>query len=458
MNKKNNSSQEENKLPKEENKKSTRSPWFFIPTQYFAEGVPFILTNQLSVAMYKSLEASNAFIGFTSFLYLPWSIKLFWGPLIDAYGTKRKWLIYMQLAMAICFVIVALTVQLPSFLFLSLVIFTAIAFLSASHDIATDGYYLHVLDKKNQAFFTGIRSTFYRLAMIVAGGVLVKLAGDIGESTGVIAHGWSTAFGIAAAIFILLFFYHQLILPHPVTDHAVKTETNKIPYGKIFKEYFSQNKIAAILSYILLYRFGEGLLLKMAQPFFLDKPEVGGLGLSLSDVGLMYGTFGIVALLIGGILGGWMIKNYGLKKLIWPFAFCMNVPNALYVYMSYFQPTDLTAIDLSFIPTLFGSSAVWTWALNPVAQACIIIEQFGYGIGFTAFMVFLLYTSKGEFKTSHFAISTGLMAVGMMIPGFVSGVIQMEVGYVWLFTLSVLTTIPGMITIFFLPLEDDDKE
>lgn len=450
MNKKNNSSQEENI-------KSTRSPWLFIPTQYFAEGVPFILTNQLSVAMYKSLEASNAFIGFTSFLYLPWSIKLFWGPLIDAYGTKRKWSIYMQLAMAICFVIVALTVQLPSFLFLSLVIFTVIAFLSASHDIATDGYYLHVLDKKNQAFFTGIRSTFYRLAMIIAGGVLVKLAGDIGESSGVIAHGWSTAFGIAAAIFVLLFFYHQLILPHPVTDHAVKTETNKIPYGKIFKEYFSQNKIAAILCYILLYRFGEGLLVKMAQPFFLDKPEVGGLGLSVSDVGLMYGTFGIVALLIGGILGGWMIKKYGLKKLIWPFALFMNIPNALYVYMAYFQPTNLTAIDLSFIPALFGSSAVWTWTLNPVAQTCIIIEQFGYGVGFTAFMVFLLYTSKGEFKTSHFAISTGLMAVGMMIPGFTSGVIQMEVGYVWLFTLSVLTTIPGMITIFFLPLDDENQ-
>lgn len=438
--------------------KRKRSPWFFIPTQYFAEGVPFILTNQLSVAMYKSLQASNAFIGFTSFLYLPWSVKLFWGPLIDAYGTKRKWSIYMQIAMAICFVVIALTVQLPSFLFLSLVIFTVIAFLSASHDIATDGYYLHVLDKKNQAFFTGIRSTFYRFAMIIAGGVLVKLAGDIGERSGVIAHGWSTAFGIAAAIFILLFFYHQLILPYPETDKAVKTETNKIPYGKIFKAYFSQNKIAAILSYILLYRFGEGLLVKMAQPFLLDKPEVGGLGLSVSDVGLMYGTFGVIALLVGGILGGWMIKNYGLKKLIWPFAFCMNVPNALYVYMSYFQPMVMTTIDLSFIPNLFGSSAIWTWTLNPIAQACIIIEQFGYGIGFTAFMVFLLYTSKGEFKTSHFAISTGLMAVGMMIPGFVSGVIQMEVGYVWLFTLSVLTTIPGMITIFFLPLEENEEK
>jgi len=435
--------------------KKTRNPWSFIPTQYFAEGIPFVIINQLSTAMYKSLHASNVFIGFTSFLYLPWSLKLFWGPLVDAYATKRKWTLSMQLLMAVCFLLITFAVRINSFLFVSLFVFTIIALLSATHDIATDGFYLHALNKKDQAFFTGIRSTFYRLSMIAAGGVLVKIAGDIGIKSGSIVNGWSAAFGISAAIFFVLYLYHSIILPYPETDHAVKSEGQKIPYGLIFKTYFKQKKIAVIITCILLYRFGEGMLLKMAQPFLLDKKDLGGMGFSVSEIGIMYGTFGVIALIIGGIIGGWLIKKYGLKKMIWVMAFSMNLPNILFLYMAYAQPQIIWNLDFSFISKFWGSNGSLIYTVNPLVQLCLIIEQFGYGVGFTSFMVYLLYVSKGEYKTSHYAISTGLMAVGMMIPGFLSGIVQQSVGYFWLFTISLLLGIPGMIPIFFLPFDSD---
>jgi PAT family beta-lactamase induction signal transducer AmpG len=435
--------------------KRNRNSWSFIPTQYFAEGIPFVLVNQLSTAMYKSLHASNVFIGFTSFLYLPWSLKLFWGPFVDAYATKRKWTLYMQLFMAVCFLIMTFIVRMNSFLFVSLFVFTIVALLSATHDIATDGFYLHALDKKDQAFFTGIRSTFYRLAMIAAGGVLVKLAGDIGNKSGSIINGWSAAFGISAALFFILYLYHSIILPYPDTDHAVKTSGQKIPYGLIFKAYFTQKKIGVILSFIMLYRFGEGMLLKMAQPFLLDSRDVGGMGFNISDIGIMYGTFGVVALIVGGIIGGWLIKKYGLKKLIWAMALSMNLPNILFLYMAYAQPHIIWNLDFSFFIKMFGMNGNLIYTVNPLVQLCLIIEQFGYGIGFTSFMVYLIYVSRGEYKTSHYAISTGLMAVGMMIPGFLSGVVQQSVGYFWLFAISLLLGIPGMIPIFFLPFENE---
>lgn len=414
-----------------------RSPWSFIPTQYFAEGLPYVIVNTLSVAMYKSMGFSNELIGMTSLLYIPWAIKFLWGPFVDANLTKRKWLLFMQLIIGISFLIVSFAVQLPYIFSLSIIIFTIIAFLSATHDIATDGYYLHALEQKEQAFFTGIRSTFYRLSMIFGSGLLIALAGWLGSYYGNIKSGWSLTFLISSIIFIGLFVYHTFILPFPPTDKPVRDKRKNIssvPFFKVFREYFKQPMIAAILAYILLYRLGEGLLVKMSQPFFLDSYVKGGLNLNLSEVGIMYGTFGVIALLAGGILGGWLIKKYSLKKLIWYFAMAMNIPNLLYAYMAYAMPNTI------------------------IIQICIISEQFGYGLGFTAYMVYLLYISRGEFKTSHFAISTGLMAVGMMIPGFVSGFLQQQVGYFWLFVLSFVFTIPGMLTIFFLPVYESSEE
>jgi PAT family beta-lactamase induction signal transducer AmpG len=435
--------------------KRNRNPWSFIPTQYFAEGIPFYIVNQLSTTMYKSLAVSNALIGFTSFIYLPWSLKLFWGPIVDTYATKRKWALFMELLIAVCFLSISITMKMNSFFFFSLFIFTIIAFFSATHDIATDGYYLYALNKKDQAFFTGIRNTFYRISNIVAVGVLVILAGEIGSSSGSVVNGWSAAFGISALLFFILYLYHSIILPYPEINKSVTTAVKKIPYSLIFKEYFTQKKISVILTFILLYRFGEGMLLKMAQPFLLDKREAGGLGFSVSDIGIMYGTFGVVALIIGGIIGGWLIKKFGLKKMIWAMALSMNLPNILFLYMAYAQPHIIWNLNFAFLNRIFGGNSSLIYHVNPLVQFCLIIEQFGYGIGFTSFMVYLLYVSKGEYKTSHYAISTGLMAVGMMIPGFLSGIVQQSVGYFWLFTISLLLGIPGMIPIFFLPFDDD---
>lgn len=430
-------------------------PWLFIPTLYFAEGIPFVLTNQLSAAMYKSLEVSAVFIGLTSFLYLPWSLKLFWAPLIDSNLTKRKWILIMQLALAICFALLAFSFYLPFYITLSIIIFTVIAFLSATHDIAIDGFYLFALEQKDQAFFTGIRSTFYRFAMIFAGGLLVSLAGWAGNAYGSVNFGWTIAFGCAALFFIVLFIYHSRVLPVPKDDLPVRDKSSAIPYGKVFKEYFSQKRIGIILVFILLYRLGEGLLVKMAQPFILDKQVTGGLELSLQEVGIIYGTFGVIALILGGILGGWLIKKFGLNKLIFPLALCMNIPNLLYVYLAVAHPLQSFSIDLSSFASIFGSSGSLAISFHPIVLICIFTEQFGYGLGFTSFMVYLLYISKGEYRTSHYAISTGIMAVGMMLPGMISGYVQQWLGWTGLFTASFLFTIPGMILLFFLPKAED---
>ena len=424
-----------------EENKAYKNPWLFVPTLYFTQGIPFILVNQLSVAMFKSMNADNVFIGLTSFLYIPWSIKFLWGPFVDSTATKRSWLLMMQLIISTLLFLMALIIQLPSYIVLSLILLTVIAFSSATQDIAMDGFYLFALNKGNQALFAGIRSAFYRLAMLFAGGLLVSLAGILSKDIG-INSSWSVCYVVAGLTFAIIALYHKFILPKPLDDLPVKSAAEGIPFGKVFKEYFNQEKIGIILSFILLYRLGEGLMLKMAQPFLLDKKVVGGLGLTLTEVGIVYGTIGVIALVIGGIAGGWFIKKYGLKRLIIPLALCIHLPNLLFVYMAAVQPDFMVQ---------YGA-----FTFHPVIQLCIFIEQFGYGLGFTSFTVYLLYISRGKYKTSHYAISTGFMAIGMMVPGFLSGWLQQQIGYFWLFIVSSIATIPGFLVLFFLPFTEKE--
>ncbi len=410
-----------------------RFPWLYVPTLYFAEGLPYIIVNSASVIMYKNMGASNELIGLTSSLYLPWVVKPLWGPTVDIYSTKRNWILSTQLAMAIGFALVGVVMHLPAFFSLSLVLLTIVAFTSATHDIATDGFYLLALPEDKQAFYVGIRSTFYRLAMIFGSGVLVVLAGRIETDTGNIPLSWTTVMIVVAGILGTLFLFHYFYLPRPTTDRRVTREQAKagIPFLTAFKAYFKQDGIVPIIAYISLYRLGEAMLVKMAPPFLRDKAEVGGLALSTETVGLVYGTVGVLCLVVGGIIGGWLISKFGLKKCLWPMAIAINAPDLVYVYMAYVKPS------------------------LPVVYAMVGIEQLGYGIGFAAFMVFLMYTAKGEFKTSHFAISTGIMALGMMIPGLISGYLQQALGYGKFFIAVCLATIPGVITIFFLPLKEE---
>ena len=431
----------------DENKSKRLNPWFYIPTLYFTEGVPFIIVNQLSIALLKSLDISNAVIGLTNFLYLPWAIKFLWGPIVDSRKTKRWWLLSMQLTIAILFGLSAFTLFASVSLIPFITVLLIIAFASATHDIAIDGYYLYALNKKEQALFTGIRSAFYRVAMIFSGGILVIFAGKMGTKFNDIKLGWEFAFVLAAVIFIIFRTFHGFILPKVETERKSESIID-LPFKKIFVEYFKQDKIAVIVSFILIYRFGEALLQRMAQPFLMDKFTAGGLNISVSDIGVIYGTFGIISLVIGGILGGWIIKQFGLRKTIFPLALMMNICNLLYAILAVILPHNSIPMEI------FG----FTFNLYPMVQSFVIIEQFGYGLGFTAFMVFLLYTSKGEYKTSHFAISTGLMAVGMIIPGSLSGIIQEATGYFWFFIISTIVTIPGMILIKYLPIPENNKE
>lgn len=418
------------------NKTVSHSPWTFIPTLYFASGVPYVIINTVSVIFYKKLGIDNTQIAWwTSFLYLPWVIKMFWAPFVDTYSTKRTWILSIQFTMFCSLGLLAFSLQLPNFFFVSLVALAIGAFISATYDIATDGFYLLVLNPAQQAFFSGVRSLFYRLAVIFGSGFLVYLAGQLELSLNNIPLSWSLAIGFSALVLAIMFLFHNFILPLPESDSQLQNQsiTERISFQTVIKSYFQQEKIAVIIAFILLYRFGEAMLVKLASLFLLDKPELGGLGLSTSEVGLVYGTFGIISLILGGLLGGLVISKYGLKKCLLPMALALHLPDLCYVYMAYAKPS------LSLVYPL------------------VSLEQFGYGFGFTAFSVYLMYISQGEYKTSHFAISTGIMALGMMIPGLISGYIQAKIGYPLFFVLVCLLMIPGMITLFFIPLNEDNN-
>ncbi len=413
--------------------RAARSPWSFIPTLYFAQGIPYVLVNTVSVIMYKKMGVSNQVIGLTSILYLPWVIKMLWGPFVDSYSTKRKWILLTQSTLAVLFLIIALSTNLSAFLLLSLAIFILVAFTSATHDIAADGFYMLALDQKQQAFFVGIRSTFFRLAMVFGSGLLVMLAGQL-EASMPIASTWTVVFIVSSALFLLVFFYHRFFLPYPAEDRPERKKEEELTFLEIFADYFKQPKIIAIISFILLYRVGEAILLKMAAPFLLDDPSQGGLGLPTTTVGFIYGTVGVLGLTFGGILGGWVIARFGLRKCVWPMALCLNLPNAVYIYMAYVRPSVA------------------------VVGALVGLEQFAYGLGFTSMMVFMMYVSRGPYKTSHFAISTGFMALGMMLPGFLSGYLQAWLGYFHFFVLVICLTLPSLAVIFFIPLQSSEPD
>ncbi len=414
-------------------KRQSYYSWLFVPTLYFAEGLPYVIINIVSVIFYKKMEVDNAQITFwTSLLYLPWVIKMLWSPFVDTYSTKRTWILATQVAMVACLSLVALSFQLPNFFFISLLTLTVGAFISATYDIATDGFYMLALSNEQQAFYAGIRSTFYKVAMLFGSGLLVALAGTLETSINT-SLTWTIAIGFSALIYALTLAFHWFILPVVEEDskHDLKTELPRNSFFAVFTSYFRQSSIAAIVAFIILYRFGEAMLLKIAPLFLLDKKEFGGLALSTLDVGLANGTYGFVSSIVGGIIGGYLVSKFGLKKMIWPMTLAIHLPNLFFVYMAYVQPPKQ-----------------WVYLL-------VSLDQFGYGLGFTAFTVYLMYLATSKYKTSHYAISTGIMALGMMIPGMISGGIQKAVGYPMFFVLVCLLTIPGMITLFFIPFNEE---
>jgi MFS transporter, PAT family, beta-lactamase induction signal transducer AmpG len=423
-------------------KSKPRNPWLWIPSLYFAEGMPYIVVMTVSVVMYKRLGISNAGIAFyTSWLYLPWVIKPFWSPLVDLLKTKRWWIVVMQLMVGAGLAGVALTLPTSFFFKGTLAFFWLLAFSSATHDIAADGFYMMGLNENQQAFFVGIRSTFYRVAMITGQGLLVILAGFLEKSSFFgssapakqVAFAWTLVFFILAAVFFMLSVYHRIFLPYPAdnTKNQLKNIRQVLSgFGDTIVSYFNKKEIWVILGFLLLYRLGESQLVKMASPFLLDSVDTGGLGLSTSEVGLVYGTIGIFALVVGGVLGGWLASVKGLKRLLWFFVFAMNLPHLVYVYLAFAQPGN------------FG-----------VICSAVALEQFGYGFGYTAYTLYMLYISAGKHQTAHYAFSTGLMALGMMIPGMVSGWLQEKMGYQHFFLWVMLCSIPPFIMVALLKID-----
>jgi PAT family beta-lactamase induction signal transducer AmpG len=417
------------------NTSDRRNPWMWIPSLYFAEGIPYVVVMTVAVIMFKRLGISNADITFyTSWLYLPWVIKPLWSPMVDLLKTKRWWIVTMQLFIGAGLGGVALAIPLPVFFKFTLIFMWLLAFSSATHDIAADGFYMLGLNENQQAYFVGIRSTFYRVAMITGQGLLIILAGFFETSTGNIRLAWSITFFILAAMFVLFSFYHRFILPRPSSDRQMEENSQNLlkEFFRTFASFFRRKDIVVIISFLMLYRLGEAQLVKMASPFMLDPRQVGGLGLTTGDVGLIYGTFGILALTAGGILGGIAASAKGLKYWLWWMVLSINVPHLAYVYLAFAQPESHLVIGL-----------------------CAAIEQFSYGFGFTAYMLYMIYVSEGTHKTAHFAIATGFMALGMMIPGMFSGWLQELIGYQHFFVWVMLCMIPGMIPVFFVRIRPD---
>jgi hypothetical protein len=407
--------------------KSVKTPWLWVPSLYLTEGIPYIVIIVVSVVMYKKLGVSNADIGlYTSLLYLPWVIKPIWSPIIDLIGTKRKWFLSMQFILALVFLGAGLTTTASNFFFLTLAFFWMGAFASATNDIASDGMYLIALKPEQQSFFVGLRGTFYRIGMITGQGLIVIIAGYLETSLGDNTQAWSWTMIIVAGMMLILTAVNYFTTPSVEETEDILTEKlsraeERANFFKVFETFFTKKNIALSLAFVLLYRLGESQLVKMASPFLLDDKVDGGLAISTTDYGLIYGTVGVIALLLGGIMGGIAISRDGLGKWMIPMALSLNLPNLLYIALAYFQPDSL------FFP-----------------GAVVIIEQLGYGFGFAAYMVFLIYLAEGIFKTSHYAIATGFMAMGMMFPGMLSGYIQEWLGYTWFFVWVGIAMIPAL--------------
>ena len=413
---------------------SHRNPWAWIPSLYFAQGIPYVVVMTLSTVMYKNLGVSNTDIAlYTSWLYLPWVIKPLWSPVVDLFRTKRFWIVTLQFAIGTAFALVAFTLPGPQFFQLSLAVFWLMAFSSATHDIAADGFYLLAMPPGQQAAFVGVRSTFYRLASLSAQGGLVYLAGMWTTSTGSVTQAWSLVFGLLAAVFLVVGTYHCFALPKPAADLPTASGQSHVKeFFAVFAHFLRKPDILTALAMLLLYRLAEAQALKLLSPFMLDKREVGGLGLTTQQVGIVYGTVGIIALTVGGLVGGWIISLYGLKRMLWPMILAMHAPIVAFLLLAIFQPTSL-------------------WIIG----SALAVEQFGYGFGFTAYMLYMMMIADGPHKTAHYAICTGFMALGMMLPGMAAGWIEDRIGYIQFFAWVLVCTIPSFIVITRLKIPPD---
>ncbi len=411
---------------------SDRGPWWWVPSLYFAEAVPMVVVTFLATVMFKRLDVSNREITLIAgWLYLPWVIKPLWSMVVEGVSTRRRWTLATEVLIAAGLGLLALVVGVAGPLTTTIAVLAAVALLSATHDVAADGLYLAALDEKQQAFFVGIRGTAYRIANVLGRGGLVMLAGTLETTLGDVRSAWRWAYAILAGVFLATAGYHAAVLPRPAGD---RRHTGPVisfaALGEPVVSFFRKPGIVRMLAFLLLYRLAEAQLVSLVSPFLLDDRAHGGLGLSTSQVGFVYGTLGIAMLSLGGIVGGIAVARDGLGRWLWPMALAINLPNLAYVWLAVAQPES-------------------TWAI----AVAVGLEQFGYGFGFTAYMVYCMVIARGDHQTVHYALCTGFMAAGMMVPGMASGWIQEQVGYPIFFALVMAATVPGLVATAFIPLD-----
>jgi len=414
--------------------KISRNPWAWVPTLYVAEGLPYAMAMTVALIFYKNLGVSNQTITYaTGWLYLPWVIKPLWSPAVNLVRTRRWWIWTMQLVVGGVLGAMAFAIPTAHFFQLTLGLFWLLAFASATHDVAADGFYLLALHEHGQAMFNGVRTTCYRLAGIFAKGLLVMFVGNLIDRTRNGSLAWSVAFGLVSAIVLLLGMYHRGILPHPIQDRPAASGGNFAgEFWHTLAEFFKKPGIGIALLFLLFYRLGEAQLMPITQLFLLDPRSSGGLGLTDAQIGFISNTVGVAAMICGGLLGGWVISRKGLKFWLWPMLLAIHLPDAVFVWLAMAQPGNL-------------------WAVG----AGIAVEQFGYGFGFAAYMLYMIYIARGVHSTAHYALCTGFMAAGMMIPALWSGWLQTHLGYPLFFMWVLLATIPSFVVAANLKLEPD---
>jgi MFS transporter, PAT family, beta-lactamase induction signal transducer AmpG len=415
---------------------TARNPWWWVPTLYFAEGLPNAIVTSTSIVLYKVLGVPNSRIAvYTSLFYLPWVIKPLWSPVVDILKTRRVWIWRMQCVLGLAFAAIALTLPSAHFVPFSLALFWLIAFNSATHDIAADGFYMLALSEGQQSFFVGVRNTLYRVANLFVKGPFIFIAAELTDRMGHKTSAWALAFAGMAMLFGGLGAYHGFILPRSTSDKpgaAGSLSRFFEEFLRTFAAFFQKPNIVVALLFLIFFRFGEAQLLPMVQPFLLDPRSAGGLGLTQQELSLVYGTTGVIALMVGGIVGGILVSRNGLRLWLWPMVLLMHLPDAVFIYLSQAQPQSLATISV-----------------------CVALEQFGYGFGFTAYMLYMIYIARGPHATAHYAICTGFMALGLMVPGTWSGALQERLGYPHFFIWVMLATIPGFIVTALIPLDPE---
>lgn len=400
-------------------KQSTnRNPWLWVPTLYLAEGLPYFIVNETSSVMFTNMGMKEGEMSlYTSLLYLPWVIKPFWCPFVDVFKTKRWWIISMQIFLSVVMCLFPFVLPQGSgeyfasnpMFFVTLGLFWITAFSSATHDIAADGFYMLGLNTNQQTKLIGIRNTFYRIAALLANAALVAIAGLIHSETSDYTFAWQVTMILPAVIMAGLAIYNSWSLPKPSEDASSDNANAKEVWHELLRTlgtFFKKKYLVLTIVFLLLYRLPEAFLIKMLKPFMLTDVANGGLGMSNGVYSLIYSTVGMVALLAGGVLGGLAVSKWGFKKSIWPMAMSLCLPCLSFVFLSAFHVQNY-------------------WVIG----SCVALDQFGYGFGFTAYMLYMIYFSRGEFKTAHYSICTGFMALSMTLPGLVAGYLKEWLGY-----------------------------